>query len=72
MSVRILLRDKYGEMVGRQVREADDVTSVDMDGVTYERVGVEDHEIILVAVCDTCGKAGHEADCYELQHMGRN
>ena len=72
MSVQVMLRDKFGKDVGRRTHDEDDVPTLMRDGVHFDRVGVEDATIIFVERCDTCGKAGHESDCYELQHLGKN
>jgi hypothetical protein len=67
-----LFRDKFGAQVFRREVEDEERNEIVVDNQIYDRVGVEDHEIIFVARCNTCGKAGHEPDCYELQHTGAN
>jgi len=71
MSVGVLLRDKFGKQIGHRVAGDDaDLTQFMEDNRIFDRVGVEDKVIVMLERCDTCGKAGHEPDCYELQHTG--
>lgn len=74
MSARVLLRDTQGKQVGRiEVDSTDECHELTHEGVLYRRVGVEEKEIIMRAVCATCKSyVGHQADCYELQHLGAN
>ena len=72
--MRVLLRDTVGKQVARmEVDSSEPLHDLTHEGVTYRRIGVEEKEVIMRAVCETCKSyVGHQADCYELQHLGAN
>lgn len=72
--MRVLLLDTFGKQVARmEVDSSEPLHELAHEGVVYRRIGVEDHETILRAMCQTCESyVGHQPDCYELQHQGAN